>query len=88
LRSPAKRLAPFFSADVAPTRGTESDSLSAYWRRRELPARDVQEFQREIEDGLEWQPALTHNTPQRHRSSDTETGGEFGGNVGAFGEAF
>jgi len=51
--------------------------LSVYWGRRELSARDIQEFQRQIDHDLYWQPALADDPAQRHGPPDAQALREF-----------
>ena len=81
LGSVSESLAPFLRADIAPARGSEANRLPFYWRRREFTTRDVEHFQREIEQDLRRQTALTHDASKRHGSSDTQTRRQVGRNL-------
>jgi hypothetical protein len=73
LGSVPERLTPFLRTDVAPTRSAKSYSLPFYWRRGQFTARDVENFQGEIENDFHRQSALTHDALKGHRASDTQT---------------
>lgn len=77
----SQSLAPFFRADIAPTRGAEANSLPLYWRRREFSARDVEHLQREIQQDLRRQSTLSHDASKRHGSSDAKTRRQVGRNM-------
>ena len=77
LSGSAESLAAFFGADVAPSRCPKAHSLPIQRGRSEFSARDVQQFQRKVQNDLHRQPTLFEDSPERHRSSDAEAIGKF-----------
>src|SRR5687767_12319056 len=89
LRGQAQRLAAVFWTDVPPTRSAKAYGLPFYWRRRQFPARDVEQFKRQVEQRLGGQSALADDSAQRHRSAHAEKSREFFGNLrGGWGASF
>ena len=58
-----------FRTDVPPPRGTKTDRRPLDRFRREPSARNIQQFDREIEEDFWWQARLTHHAPEASRSS-------------------
>lgn len=73
LRGLPQRFASFLRTDVSPPGSAQADSLPFYWRWREFSTGNVEHLQREIEKDFGRKPGLSHDAPQRHRSSDAQT---------------
>jgi hypothetical protein len=54
----------FFGTDVSPPRGTQTDShpFDRFWR--EPAARDIEQFNREIEEDFRRKTRLSHDAPK------------------------
>ena len=77
LRGLPQSLASFLGTDVAPTSSAEANGLPFYWRRGEFSARDVEHLQCEVEEDLRRKSGLSHDSAERHRSSDAQTRRQF-----------
>jgi hypothetical protein len=64
--------ASLFRAHIPPARGAETHSRSLDGFRRESTAREVEQFDGEIEESFRWKARLTHHAPEPSRSAGTE----------------
>lgn len=77
LGGPTECLTPFLGSDIPPPRRAEANGLAFYWRWGKFSTRDVEHLQGEIEQDLRRKSRLSHDPPERHRSSDAQTRRQF-----------
>jgi hypothetical protein len=78
LRGSPQGLAPVLGTDIAPPRRSQADGRSLNRRRRQLSARKIQYFNRQIEQGLGWETRLAHHAFEARGASDAEQSGQLG----------
>ncbi|MEQ1872052.1 MAG: hypothetical protein ABL961_18710, partial [Vicinamibacterales bacterium] len=77
LGGPTECLTSFLGCDIPPPRSAEPNGLAFYWRWGKFPTRDVEHLQGEIEQDLRRKSRLSHDPPERHRSSDAQARRQF-----------
>ena len=64
LHGATEQLASLCGTDISPACGTQTDCRSTYGRRRELPRRYFQEFERQVEQRFRRHAAVSHDRAQ------------------------
>ena len=83
LRRFAHHATAFFGADVAPTRRAEADRGSLNRLGGELSTREIEHFDRQIEQDFRRKAGVTHEASQARRAPAAQHPREFGGQVRA-----
>ena len=78
-RSPSEDNASLLRRDVPPSRRAQTNGRTPYRRRREFPARDVQQLETEVEQGFWRQTRVSHQPPEHRASSRSEDARELRG---------